>query len=68
MIETKKKFPSPEMLERIACALEIDSPQLFAMPGFHLNAMHNFQEQILADMEKTFASKIQEFENRNFLA
>ena len=31
-IEQKNKFPSPEMLKRIAAALEIDSPQLFPCP------------------------------------
>ena len=30
MIETKNKFPSPEMLERIALALEIDTMDLFS--------------------------------------
>jgi hypothetical protein len=33
-IELKNKFPSPEMLERIAAALEIDSPHLFSMDSF----------------------------------
>ena len=30
MIETKKNFPSPEMLERIAAALGIDTVDLFS--------------------------------------
>jgi transcriptional regulator with XRE-family HTH domain len=30
MIEAKKKFPSPEMLERIAFAMEIDTIDLFS--------------------------------------
>jgi transcriptional regulator with XRE-family HTH domain len=30
MIETKKNFPSPEMLERIAAALDIDTLALFS--------------------------------------
>jgi hypothetical protein len=30
-IEVGNKFPSPEMLERIAAALEIDRPPLFSM-------------------------------------
>jgi len=29
MIEKGKKFPSPEMLERIAKALNVDTPELF---------------------------------------
>jgi len=31
LIETKKKFPKPEMLERIAASLEIDAPALFSI-------------------------------------
>jgi len=30
MIETKNKFPSPEMIERIASALDIDTVDLFS--------------------------------------
>jgi transcriptional regulator with XRE-family HTH domain len=33
-IELENKFPTPEMLERIAAALEMDSPQLFSMATF----------------------------------
>ena len=49
-IELKNKFPSPEMLERIAAALEIDSPQLFSMNPFTDEAIKRFQEGILADV------------------
>jgi transcriptional regulator with XRE-family HTH domain len=50
-IEQENKFPSPEMLERIAAALEIDSPQLFSMDSFTGEAVKRFQEGVLADME-----------------
>ena len=49
-IEQKNKFPSPEMLERIAKALEIDSPQLFSMDSFSDAAIKRFQEGILSDL------------------
>jgi transcriptional regulator with XRE-family HTH domain len=49
-IEQKNKFPSPEMLEKIAYALEIDSPQLFSMDSFSDKAIKRFQEGILADL------------------
>ena len=49
-IEQKNKFPSPEMLERIANALEIDSPQLFSMDSLTDIAIKRFQEGILADL------------------
>ena len=50
-IELGNKFPSPEMLERIAGALEIDSPQLFSMGSFPVEAITLFQEGLLADLE-----------------
>jgi transcriptional regulator with XRE-family HTH domain len=49
-IELGNKFPSPEMMERIAAALEIDSPQLFSMDSFSSEAIRRFQEGILADL------------------
>ena len=51
MIELSRKFPSPEMLERIAAALEIDTPQLFSMASFSDEAIKRFQTSILSDME-----------------
>ncbi|MDR1315863.1 MAG: helix-turn-helix domain-containing protein [Spirochaetales bacterium] len=50
-IELENKFPSPEMLERIAAALEVDSPQLFSMDSFSGEALKRFQEGVLADLE-----------------
>ena len=49
-IEQKNKFPSPEMLERIATALDFDSPQLFSMEYFSDEAVKRFREGILTDI------------------
>ncbi|MDR1786702.1 MAG: helix-turn-helix transcriptional regulator [Spirochaetaceae bacterium] len=49
-IEVQNKFPSPEMLERIAAALEIDTPQLFSMSSFTDDAVTRFREGVLSDM------------------
>ncbi|MDR1326376.1 MAG: helix-turn-helix transcriptional regulator [Treponema sp.] len=49
-IEQENKFPSPEMIERIAAALDLDSPQLFSMSSFTEEAAKRFQEGILSDM------------------
>jgi transcriptional regulator with XRE-family HTH domain len=57
-IELKHKFPSPEMLERIATALEIDSPQLFSMDSFTDEAIKRFQESILADVGTAIAQAV----------
>jgi len=50
-IELGNKFPTPEMLERIAGGLEIDSPQLFSMNSFPAEIMRLFEEGLLADLE-----------------
>lgn len=51
-IEQNKKFPSPEMLERIAEALEIDSPQLFSMETYSQDAIQQFRENLKVNLEK----------------
>jgi len=51
-IEQNKKFPSPEMLERIAGALEIDSPQLFSMETYSQDAIQQFKESLKTNLEK----------------
>jgi transcriptional regulator with XRE-family HTH domain len=58
-IEQKNKFPTPEMLERIAAALGIDSPQLFSMAAITEEAVQRFQEAVLADMETALARTIE---------
>jgi transcriptional regulator with XRE-family HTH domain len=57
-IEQKNKFPSPEMLERISAALEIDSPQLFSMTSFTDEAMKRFQKDIMSDLETAMTQAI----------
>jgi transcriptional regulator with XRE-family HTH domain len=49
MIEACKKFPSPEMMERIAAALEIDTPALFSTARLPIGESNiaRFQEQVL---------------------
>jgi transcriptional regulator with XRE-family HTH domain len=50
MLETRSKYPSPEMVERIAAALDIDSTDLFrrdAAPGETVNTL---RKAILADI------------------
>ena len=44
MLETQWKYPSPEMVERIAAALDIDSTDLYRKdvdPGEVVNSLHN---------------------------
>jgi len=57
-IEQKNKFPSPEMLERIAAALEIDTPQLFSMESLSDEAIQKFQNGVLSDMEAALTQAV----------
>jgi len=57
-IELGNKFPTPEMLERIAAALEIDSPELFSMNSSPAEAIKQFQDGLLTDLETAIASVI----------
>jgi len=57
-IELGNKFPTPEMLERIAAALEIDSPQLFSMDSFPAEVIKKFQDGLLDDVETAVVNVI----------
>jgi transcriptional regulator with XRE-family HTH domain len=57
-IELKNKFPTPEMLERIAAALEIDSPQLFSMDSFPAEAIRQFQKGLVYKLETAITDVI----------
>ena len=57
-IEQNKKFPSPEMLERIAEALEIDTPQLFSMETFSDEAIKRFQEAVISDLGEAVTATV----------
>jgi transcriptional regulator with XRE-family HTH domain len=65
MIESEKKFPTPEMLERIAAALEIDAPALFSLksyPSPETGTIAKFQEQVLNDIAQVIAFRVKELE------
>ena len=52
MIEQKRKFPAPEILDRIATALEIETAELFmtsASPQAELKKLH---QEILSDLDR----------------
>ncbi|GHV64649.1 hypothetical protein AGMMS49587_17460 [Spirochaetia bacterium] len=53
LIEGGKKFPSAEMLERIAAALKKDPPDLFAITPIQ----QQWQDEILSELEKMIRDK-----------
>jgi transcriptional regulator with XRE-family HTH domain len=60
MIELEKKFPSPEMLERLAAALEIDPPELFSMPPSPAGTLKKLHEAVLTDIEREVATAVEQ--------
>ena len=66
MIELEKKFPSVEVLERLAHALKIDPTELFSKACYPIEAVKELHKTILADFEQVVKKHIEEFkENAN---
>ena len=68
MIETKKNFPSPEMLERIAAALAIDTIDLFSTEKKLPQIMKTYRKAALKDIRglvgRFIDDKIKEVEKK----
>ena len=60
MIELEKKFPSPEMLERLAEALEIDPPELFSMPPTPAGTLKKLHQEVLTDIEAAASAAVEQ--------
>lgn len=60
MIELEKKFPSVEMLERIAAALFMDTTELFSVKPLPEDSLKKLHEAVLVDFEKIIAKKLKE--------
>jgi transcriptional regulator with XRE-family HTH domain len=64
MIETGKKFPSLDMIEKLAEALQIDTLELFSMKPVPVDeAFKNLRKEIMIEVEKLIASHIKNFSN-----
>ena len=65
LIESEKKFPTPEMLERIAAALEIDAPALFSTKSYPLpeaGTLAELQEKLLNDLSEVITHRFKKYE------
>jgi len=58
MIELGKKFPSIEMMERLAEALEIDILDFFSPPPFPAGTLITLQKTIFVDLEKEISRAV----------
>ena len=58
MIELERKFPSPEMLEKLAAALGIDTLELFTPPPFPAENLKDFQDAMMVELENALTRSI----------
>jgi len=58
MIEVSRKFPTPEMLERLAKALEIETYQFFSVKAIPEDAMEQLRMSIVKDIDKVVADAV----------
>jgi transcriptional regulator with XRE-family HTH domain len=58
MIELGRKYPSLELLERIAAALEIDNLDLFTPPPFPVENVIKLRKKFLTDLEKEVTKSV----------
>lgn len=60
MIELEKKFPSVEMIERIAEALQVDTIELFSVKPLPQDSLKKLHKSVLLDIEKVITKKLRE--------
>jgi transcriptional regulator with XRE-family HTH domain len=60
MIETCNKYPKPEMLERLAKALEVEPHQLFSVSPPLDESLERLRQAIVTDMKQVVREAIKE--------
>jgi transcriptional regulator with XRE-family HTH domain len=59
MIETSRKFPTPEVLTRLAKALGIPPHELFAVPVSPETALERLHHEVIVDIRQTVTEAIE---------
>jgi len=59
MIEVSRKFPTPDVLDRLAGALNIKTYQLFAVPPSPEEAMERLHQSIIQNIDKVVGDAIE---------
>jgi len=59
MIEVSRKFPTPDVLDRLAGALNIKTWQLFAVPLSPGEAMERLQQSIVQNINKVVEEAVE---------
>ena len=59
MIEVSRKFPTPEMLERIAKALEIEAYELFLVKPSPESAIEKLHNTLVGNIESVISEAVE---------
>ena len=59
MIETSRKFPTPEVLTRLAKALDIPPHELFAVPVSPEAALERLHKEVLVDIKQVVSEAVE---------
>jgi transcriptional regulator with XRE-family HTH domain len=60
MLELARKFPSGEMLERLANALDIEPYQLFSVPATPEEALERLHRSVVTDIKQVVREAVKE--------
>jgi transcriptional regulator with XRE-family HTH domain len=59
MIEVSRKFPTPEILDRLASALEIETSQLFIVKPSPEDAMERLHDTLVGNIERVVSEAVE---------
>jgi transcriptional regulator with XRE-family HTH domain len=57
-VETCRKFPTPEVLERLAAALDVETQLLFSVSPSPEEAMEKLHQSIVKDIDSVVANAV----------
>jgi len=60
LLEIKRKFPSPKMMERLAAALGIDTTELFLKELTAKETIKNYRKAAIVDLQESISKVFQE--------
>ena len=64
MIELKHKFPTPEVMKRLAKAMDIETYELFNTTASPENVLKNLHEAILRDLDRAVQEAVDKAINK----
>ena len=60
MVEVSRKFPKPEMLERLAEALEVEPHELFTVAPTPQDELEKIRQEVKNDIENSLGEKLEQ--------